>query len=194
MLSETDAETILAFWLDEVGQAGWYVQDEAVDRVCRARFGAHWQAARDGGLRGWLAAPRGALAYLILTDQFPRNMHRGRADAFATDALARSAATLALARGHDLALARGHDLAVAEPERQFFYLPLEHSERLPDQERAVRLFMTRMPETGAEPLRHAILHRDVIRRFGRFPSRNAALGRRDTAAELAYRREGGYMG
>ncbi|MEM9139169.1 MAG: DUF924 family protein, partial [Pseudomonadota bacterium] len=110
---------------------------------------------------------------------------RGSGEAFASDRHA-----LRLAK---LAIGRGHDMRVKEPERQFFYIPLMHSEMLADQERALRLILMNMPKTGAINVEHGIKHRDVIRRFGRFPSRNAALGRTDTEAELAYRAEGGYM-
>ncbi len=91
-------------------------------------------------------------------------------------------------------IARGQDRQVPEPERQFFYLPLMHSESIPDQARCVRLVLLRLPESGAENREHAIRHRAVIRRFGRFPSRNRALGRADTDAERAYRAADGYMG
>lgn len=181
-----EAARVLRFWLDEVGPAGWYAVDEAVDRRCADEFGAPMADALAGRLGAWRASPRGTLALLILLDQFPRNVHRGTAAAHAGDLRARA---LAMA-----AIGRGDDLQVPEPERQFFYLPLMHSESLADQERCVRLVLTRLPQTGAENLKHAVLHREVIRRFGRFPSRNRALGRPDTEAERAYREGGGYMG
>lgn len=180
---DADITRTLTFWVEEVGPEGWYKQSDAVDAACAARFGDLLDKARM--LRGWLSSARGALAYLILTDQFSRNIHRGTAGAFAADPLARSAAMIGLERGFDR--------VTPEPQRQFFYLPFMHAESLTDQGRSVRLILTRMPETGAENLRHAIQHRAVIRQFGRFPSRNAALGRTDTAAELAYRAAGGYM-
>lgn len=181
-----DAAAVLRFWLGTVGPGGWYATDPEVDRACAERFGGLLADGAAGRLRPWQATPTGALALCILLDQFARNIHRGTAAAFATDARG-----LATAKA---ALARGDDLRVEEPERQFFYLPLMHSERLPDQCRSVRLCLLRMPRTGADNLDHAIRHREVIRRFGRFPSRNAALGRADTAAERAYRASGGYMG
>lgn len=184
MSGEQDA--VLDFWLRDVGPTRWYRPDPALDREIRRRFAALWRRAARGALGGWLSNPRGALALLILLDQFPRNMFRGTPDAFRTDRRALAAAKVALGRGFDR--------MVPEPERQFFYLPLMHSEDLADQERCVRLIMLRMPRTGAENLRHAIAHRDVIRRFGRFPSRNAILGRADTDAERRYRAAGGYMG
>ncbi len=175
---------ILDHWLDEVGPAGWYEADEARDAAIRERFGAMWDHAVEGALSLWLTHPTGALAYIVLTDQMPRNMWRGHARAFASDHMALAAAKAAVDRDWDR--------AVEEPARQFFYLPLMHSERLPDQERCMRLMLTRLRETGASNLRHAKAHREVIRRFGRFPTRNAALGRVDTAAEAAFLEAGGY--
>jgi len=179
------ADDILTFWLDEVGQDRWYAVDPDIDLTARERFGALWQAAMRGACHEWPVDPSGALALLILLDQLSRNMFRGNAKAFAADPLA-----LAIAK---CAISTGHDLATHEPERQFFYLPLMHSETVADQERCLRLIMLNLPETGALNLDYAIAHRAVIRRFGRFPSRNAALGRTDSTAELAYRAEGGFM-
>jgi len=177
-------EEVIAFWLDEVGPDGWYAGGEELDARIRERFEALWKKARAGGLHDWLTSPRGMLAYLILTDQFPRNMFRGEARAFATDTMARAEAKLAIDHGFDK--------KVPEPARQFFYLPLMHSECLTDQDRCVRLMLTRMPETGAENLLHAKAHREVIRRFGRFPYRNEALSRGFSEGEREFVREGGY--
>jgi uncharacterized protein (DUF924 family) len=179
------AEEILRVWLEEIGPGGWYTIDPALDARLRARFEDAWAAAAAGRLDHWIAEPRSALALVILLDQLPRNMFRGTPRAFASDALARRHAKRAI----DL----GHDRRVPEPGRQFFYLPLMHSEWLTDQERCVRLIRIAMPDTGAEQLDHATRHRDVIRRFGRFPSRNPILGRADTPEERAYREAGGYM-
>lgn len=176
---------VLTFWIDEIGVDGWYKRSDQTDMVCRDRFGLLWADLAAGRHRDWLLSAPGALAYLVIADQIPRNIHRGGAAAFSTDRLARSATVLAIARGFDE--------ATPEPQRQFFYLPLMHSEVLSDQERSVRMIMTRMPETGHNNLEHAIKHRDVIRRFGRFPSRNAALGRTDSDTEIAYRAAKGYM-
>lgn len=180
----TDTERVLHFWLEEVGPEGWYAVNKAVDRRCAEEFGTLMEDAQAGRLADWQATPRGTLALLLLLDQLPRNVHRGHADAHQGDARARASAKLALARGHDL--------CIPAPGRQFFYLPLMHAECLADQERCVRLLLLRL--SSPENLRHAVLHRGAIRRFGRFPSRNAPLGRRDTEAERAYRAEGGYMG
>ena len=175
---------VLDFWLTEQGPEAWYKVDPSLDDEIRTRFGAAWETARAGGFEGWMFGPEGTLALLILLDQFPRNMFRGEARAFASDKQA-----LALAKR---AIDLGWDTRVAEPQRQFFYLPLMHSENLCDQDRCVRLMLTRMPETGASNLLHARAHREVIRRFGRFPYRNAALSRSTTRQEAAYMEAGGY--
>ena len=177
-------EKVLEFWLDHVGPEGWYAVDDAIDAEIRDTFLSTWEAARDGSLSLWLTYPSGALAYLILTDQFPRNMFRGCGKAFATDALA-----LAVAKR---AICKGWDLKIDVPARQFFYLPLMHSENLCDQDRCIRLIVERMPQNGGSNLLHAQAHREVIREFGRFPYRNEALSRGATRNEVAYAARGGY--
>lgn len=177
-------EEVLEFWLDTVGPKGWYAVDDATDAEIRRRFMPAWEAARDGGLSMWLTYPTGALAYLIVTDQFSRNMFRGEGTAFALDPVA-----LAVAK---LAICKGWDLKIDAPARQFFYLPLMHSENLADQDRCIRLLVERMPDGGADNILHAQAHREVIREFGRFPYRNEALSRVDTRSEIAYARNGGY--
>ena len=177
-------EEVLAFWLDEVTPADWYKSDPAFDAEIRDRFLETWQEATEGALGLWLTYPSGTLDYIILTDQFPRNMFRDNAQAFSTDALALAAAKMAIDRNWDM--------KIDEPARQFFYLPLMHSENLADQDRAVRLIHTRMPQTGANNRDHACAHRAVIRDFGRFPYRNEALGRKTTAVEQAFLDAGGY--
>lgn len=177
-------EEVLAFWLDECSPADWYKNDPAFDALIRERFGAAWQEAIEGAYGLWLTYPSGTLAYIILTDQFPRNMFRGEGKAFATDKIARAAAKMAIDREWDL--------KIDEPARQFFYLPLMHAENLSDQDRAVRLIHTRMPEHGGGNRDHACAHRAVIRDFGRFPYRNDALGRKTTPAEQVFLNEGGY--
>jgi len=178
------AKEIVQFWLDEVGSDGWYAVVDSVDEAIRSRFGKLWEDARAGGLLDWCQAPEGALAYLILTDQFPRNMFRGDPRAFATDAAARAAARVAVGKGLDL--------AVKEPERVFFYMPFEHSESLEDQDFGVDLMQRNMPKTGEGYVLHGNAHREIIRRFGRFPFRNAALGRDSTPAEVEFIESGGY--
>ena len=182
---QDDIRKVLDFWLDKVGPDRWYNPPEGLDEDITDRFAGLCLDARAGTCDGWCCDADGALALLILLDQFPRNVWRGSGGAFASDRYA--------LRHAKLAINRGLDLRIKEPERQFFYLPLMHSEVLADQEQCVRQFMLKMPETGEMNLPHAIKHRDVIRRFGRFPSRNAALGRQDSDAELAYRADGGYM-
>ncbi|MCC5991988.1 MAG: DUF924 domain-containing protein [Rhodobacteraceae bacterium] len=177
-------ENVISYWLEEVGPQRWYLQDDALDAQIRQKFQPLWEKAREGRLNRWPSCPTGALAFLIVTDQFPRNMFRDDARAFATDELARKVA----ARACHL----GFDRQIKEPARQFFYLPLMHSESQMDQDRCVRMMLLRMPETGASNLLHARAHRAVIRAFGRFPYRNDALGRDTTAKEQAFLDRGGY--
>ena len=177
-------DEVLAFWLDESSPADWYKSDPAFDAVIAEKFSEALQEAKDGALGLWLTYPSGTLAYIILTDQFPRNMFRESDRAFATDHLARAAAKMAIDRSWDM--------KIDEPARQFFYLPLMHAENLCDQDRAVRLIHTRMPEHGASNRDHACVHRAVIRDFGRFPYRNDALGRKTTPAEQTFLDAGGY--
>lgn len=179
-----DPEEVLAFWLDEEGPQAWYQGGAELDARIRSRFEGAWEAARDGELSDWRRTARGSLALLLLTDQFSRNMFRGTAKAFSTDAMARDVAL----RG----IEHGYDLQIEGAARQFFYLPLEHSECLADQERAVRLIALRMPKS--DTLLHARAHRQIIRTFGRFPFRNEALGRETSAREAAFIQEGGYGG
>ncbi len=180
------AEDVVEFWLNEIGQEGWYAGGEAVDAQCRERFGDALAQARAGGHREWLGRPKSALAYLILTDQFSRNIHRGTPEAFATDPLALSAAVHAVKTGLDL--------RIEGIGRQFFYMPFEHAETRQAQARAVCLFVTRMPDDPGDNLVHALAHREIIRRFGRFPFRNEVLGRGSSAAEAAFLKDEGYGG
>ncbi len=180
----SSVQDVINFWLDEVGPERWYATDPALDAEITARYQPLWEKALHGRLNAWAACSKGCLAYLIVTDQFPRNMFRDDARAFATDAMARHVA----ARACHL----GFDRQIDEPARQFFYLPLMHSESQMDQDRSVRMFLLRMPQTGASNLLHARAHRAVIRAFGRFPYRNEALGRRTTEAEAEWLTTGGY--
>ncbi len=173
-------EEVLAFWR-AAGPKRWFAVDSAFDAQIRERFLATHEAAAAGRLSAWEDAAESALALLIALDQFPRNMFRGAARAFSTDALALAAARRAIGRGFDL--------ETPMPERNFFYLPFEHSENLADQERCVAL----TEATGdAEAVKWAKVHLDVIRRFGRFPHRNAALGRVSTPEEIAFLESGGF--
>jgi uncharacterized protein (DUF924 family) len=174
-------ETILAFWR-EAGPDRWFTRDDAFDaEICEKFLGLH-QAAVAGKLGEWEATAAGALALCILLDQFPRNMFRGTARCFAADPLARAAA--------NRALKRGYDQDVAEDMRGFLFLPFMHSEDMTDQLRCVALYR----EAGDENLKYAEQHADIIRRFGRFPHRNAILGRASTPEEEAFLDSGGFEG
>jgi uncharacterized protein (DUF924 family) len=179
----SDPIEILDYWLGAVGEAGWYAGGDDLDTDIRDRFADIWQAARDGGLEHWVEGTVGSLAYLILCDQLVRNMHRGTADAFATDAQALAAAKRAVAEGWDM--------EAPEPERQFFYMPFEHSENISDQDQSVALLTERLASVPEMAI-HAKAHRDIITEFGRFPNRNAALGRENTVAEAEFLSTGGY--
>lgn len=175
-------DDILKFWLDDCGPERWFKQNAALDQQITDLFATTRAAAAEGTFALWLTYPNGALAYIILMDQFPRNMFRQDARAFATDRAALAAAKSAIAKGWDL--------RVDPPARQFFYMPLEHSENLSDQDRAVRLISTRLQDVNF--MLHAQAHREVIRTFGRFPYRNAMLGRKSTQSEQAHLDKGGY--
>jgi uncharacterized protein (DUF924 family) len=172
---------VLAFWR-AAGPDKWFTKDAAFDDAIRTRFLATYEKAAASAL-AWDDSADGALALLIVLDQFPRNMFRGSARAFAADTLAREVATRAIARGFD------QRIEVAE--RGFFYLPFEHSEALADQERCVAL---NRASGDADALKWAELHADIIRRFGRFPHRNAVLGRATTPDEQAFLDGGGFGG
>jgi uncharacterized protein (DUF924 family) len=173
---------ILAFWR-EAGRERWYTHDDAFDDEVRHRYCEPWHKASAGELSSWEASDDGALALVIVLDQFPRNMFRGEQRAFSSDALAREVARRAVARGADERV----DPTLLE----FLYLPFMHSENLADQQHCVALFQA----TGSEEnLKYAERHADIIRRFGRFPHRNRALGRSTTADEQAYLDQGGFAG
>ncbi len=180
----TDA--VIDFWFGPPGDPDrgqfrkcWFEKDAAYDAAISARFAAAVETALTGAWTGAVADARDALALLILLDQFPRNLFRGSANAFAGDSEARAVASRTVDSGRDRSM--------APVERIFVYLPFEHSEDLADQDRSVALFAS-IPETPwrGMALDYAERHRDVIRRFGRFPHRNAALARVSTPDELAY--------
>lgn len=182
-----EPEDVLAFWFGrpadtDYGQprAAWFRKDPAFDAAIRGRFLPTVEAALVGGLADWATTPAGALALLLVLDQFPRNLFRGEARAFAGDPQALALATTVVDRGWDAGL-----LPV---QRAFVYLPFEHSEVLADQDRSVALFaaLAAAHPAAAGYLDYAHRHRDVIVRFGRFPHRNAALGRPSTPGETAY--------
>ena len=172
---------VVAFWRD-AGPDKWFTRDDAFDAEIREKFLATYEAAAAGKLSAWEDAAEDTLALMIVLDQFPRNMFRGDARTFAADPLARAAAHRALKRGYD------QDLPAED--RGFLFLPFMHSEDLADQLRCVELYRA----AGHENLSYAEDHRDIIRRFGRFPHRNAVLGRETTAEEQAFLDGGGFKG
>jgi uncharacterized protein (DUF924 family) len=189
-------EAIHEFWFGELDAHGlciddrnalWFGASEATDAICRDRFGAALAQARDGGLNDWAQTDRGLVALVVLLDQFSRNIHRDTALAFAGDA-----AAIALAQD---AIASGRHLRLPAIHRVFVYLPLEHCEDIAVQEQCVSLFeelARRMNHPQFDSFaRYAVAHRDAIARFGRFPHRNAILGRASSAAELTYLAEHG---
>lgn len=172
-------EDILTFWFDEAGPDKWFEQSDAFDEEIRNRFGAVTHQARDGKLETWSETPRGCLALIVLIDQFSRNIHRGSPLTWSADVHG-----LALTR---LALDRGYDAELNHAERKFLYMPLMHSEALPDQERSVALFQKLAAdgaENGAVTVDFAVRHRDIVAEFGRFPHRNKILGRDSTTEEI----------
>ena len=183
MSTDITPSEVVAFW-KEAGPKKWFAKDDAFDAEFRRRFhDAHIAAARRE-LDHWAGTAEGALALLILLDQFPRNGFRNTGHAFATDPLARMFA--------DRALAAGHDLEIEGDIRRFFYLPLQHSEEAADQARQLELFQTRTARAPDD--RWAEHHHDVIARFGRFPHRNRALGRETTPEEQAFLDQDGFRG
>jgi uncharacterized protein (DUF924 family) len=176
-----EAVSVVEFWR-EAGPALWFAKNNDFDRRFRERFQLLYEAAARGELRGWLATAEGSLALLVLLDQFPRNAFRGTPRMYATDTLAREVA--------NAAINAGHDRMVEREIRKFFYLPFGHSEDLADQERSVALAR----HLGQPDLAHAEGHRDIIRRFGRFPHRNPILGRRMTKEEQKFLDDGGFAG
>jgi uncharacterized protein (DUF924 family) len=181
-MSDTALAEIVSFWR-QAGPDKWFEADEDFDRTIRSRFLAIHEAAARGELAAFEESAEGALALLILLDQFSRNMFRNSARAFATDHMARAKA--------DRALARGFDQETEVTMRQFFYLPFMHSELLADQDRSLRLY-----EALGDPeqLKFAVTHRDIIAKFGRFPHRNRVLGRETTPAEREFLEGGGFAG
>jgi uncharacterized protein (DUF924 family) len=175
------AQDVVDFWRD-AGPRRWFAKDDAFDAEFKSRFEAAHHAAAGGALDHWAADAEGALALLVLLDQFPRNAWRNSGRMFATDAKARAVAAAAVDAGLD----RRVDAAL----RPFFYLPFMHSEVLVDQERSVVLNAELDPDTQ----RYAVHHRDIIARFGRFPHRNNLLGRDTTPEERRFLDEGGFAG
>ena len=180
-----DAGAILDFWFEPAHAAHWFAADAWFDEQIRRRFGAEVEAAAQGQLDDWAAEPASWLALLILLDQFPRNLYRGSARAWKADVKAQRVALSGLDDGFDQSL--------PPLQRVFAYLPLEHAEDMRLQQRSVALFETLLAQVGADErerfgdfLDYARRHREVIVRFGRFPHRNAALGRTNTLDEASY--------
>lgn len=170
-----DHREVLDFWFSEEARPLWFRSTPAFDATIRRRFRGVWEAAAGDALEPWSETPEGALALVIVLDQFPLNMFRGEPASFSTEARSRAVA--------ERAVAAGWDQQMDDTARGFLYLPFMHSEALADQDRSVELFRS----AGlADGLRWAEHHREIIRRFGRFPHRNEALGRVSTPDEIAW--------
>lgn len=172
---------VIEFW-KQAGPKLWFAKSADFDRRFRERFAVSYEAAARGELDFWLEDARSALALVLLLDQYPRNAFRHTRRMYVTDPAARAAA--------DRALRHGHDRAVEPELRLFFYLPFGHSERLVDQDRSIALCSDMTPEQQ----RPALEHREIVRRFGRFPHRNVILGRTSTPEELEFLANGGFAG
>lgn len=169
------AAALITFWFSDPVRARWFHSTPEFDAMLRAKYLDLWESARAGALSDWESTPDGALALLIVLDQFPLNMFRGDPRSFATEAASRAVAGRAIARGFDQALT---------PEQQsFLYMPYMHSEDLSDQDRSVALFEAAGLLRNLEFARH---HREIVKRFARFPHRNAVLGRSSTPEEQAW--------
>lgn len=181
------AQEIITYWLVEKSPQDWYSGAPELDTEMRDRFGDDWHRAMKGDYCDWASCPEKSLALILLFDQFSRNMWRDTSDAFASDGRARKIAKKAIRMGFDLRW--------KEPERHFYYMPLMHSECQIDQDRCVRMILMRLQgEMGKDNLLHARVHREIIRRFGRFPTRNPALGRETKPEEAAWLNGAGYGG
>jgi uncharacterized protein (DUF924 family) len=182
---EPKPNDILELWFSDRVRPLWFSRSDAFDEELRTRFGALVASAIDGGFEDWRTDPESTLALVLALDQFPRNLYRGTPRAFAGDRRARDVVSAAIARGDD----QRHSLE----RRMFLYMPFQHSEELADQERAVELFTRWANEhqgeeraKAEEDLKYAHRHCEIIRRFGRFPHRNATLGRTSTPEEIAF--------
>ena len=199
--NDPEIARVLEFWFgtmtdglaDAATRQRWFAGDRDFDALCAAQFTTLLDAAATGRLRHWTTTPRGRLAFIVVTDQFPRQIHRGSARAFATD-------SRALACAKD-GIAIGHDRKLGPDERSFFYLPFEHSESRVDQHTSIGLFSQLVAEApqshhakALDTLDFAMRHRDIVLRFGRFPHRNAVLGRASTADEIEFLRTASRFG
>lgn len=172
----TAIDEVLGFWFAEGMSDRWFAKDPAFDEEVRTTLFSSFEQARDGALDDWLSSARGCLALCILLDQVPRNLYRDDPRAFATDAQARSVVRHAIGEGFQTEL--------TQTEQVFLYLPLEHSENLEDQQDCVLL--TESLDENPSWYDYAVMHRDIVARFGRFPHRNSALGRETTEEEAAF--------
>ncbi len=176
MADSDDIATVLEFWFGPGMKERWFKKDPAFDAEVRARLGVLQERAAAGEFGAWPGCAEGCLALIVLLDQVPRNLFRDAARAFATDAAAREVTVHALAQGFDAAF--------SQDQRGFLYMPLEHSESVEDQDLCLRL--TALLDENPAWREWALPHRDIIARFGRFPHRNAALGRESTPEERAF--------
>lgn len=174
-MKESWVEDVLSFWFGELSEDDWFTRKDATDAAIKARFEPLYREIRAGIPAAAYEEPRAALAATIVLDQFPRNMFRGAAEAFATDDLAADISRRALAGKLDEKL--------TEAEKQFLYMPFMHSEILADQERSVTLFRE---QDAGKNVKYAVEHRDIVAKFGRFPHRNKVLGRESTPAERIF--------
>ncbi len=175
-----EARTVLDFWFAESTPEQWYKKDDGFDAALRERFATLYGRAAAGELDGWMETAKGCLALVIVLDQFPRNLFRGDPRSFATDAAARAVLRHALGKGLDTGLSAN--------EKQFLYMPLQHSEDAADQALSVEL---NGAAGDAELLKYAVAHKDIVDRFGRFPHRNEVLGRETTPEEAAFLKQPG---
>lgn len=179
-MDQSVIESVNRFWFEEIDPEGWFKKSEALDRIITQRFAATYEELRAGVPESRLETPDGYLAAIVVLDQFPRNMFRDEARSFETDPLALSLAKEAIARGFDAEL--------PPTKRWFVYMPFEHSEEAPDQARCVALMTTLGNEIALD---YALRHKAVIDRFGRYPHRNAILGRSNTSEEVEFLRQPG---
>ncbi len=171
----SDYQSVLKFWFEDSEPKDWFMKSDDFDEKVRQILGPLYEKAKTGHLDAWSKTPKGSVALCILLDQVPRNIFRGSPESFATDSKA-----LALSKA---ALEKGFEKDLSQDEKSFLLLPLEHSEDLADQERSVELFKIHGSESGYD---YAIRHLEIVARFGRFPHRNAVLGRENTEEEAEF--------
>ncbi len=175
MTHPAESDGLLDFWFSKAARDRWFNSTAEFDAALRQRYMDTWRQGRDGRLQDWEQGPGGALALVILLDQFPLNMFRDQPESFSTEAQSRAVASRAIESGFDAAL--------PDDRKAFLYLPFMHSETLADQDRSVELFAAAGLDFN---LKWARGHREIVRRFGRFPHRNAILGRTSSEEELAW--------